>query len=106
MIPVGKENQMKIQRLRNLTTGKLHTKMEDIYLDLEFFIGDKGIMTHCLPNACKALEPFLREQFTDGKFWNGQFDQSHTGEVEVRPMNSVEKEKWLESYRSMGSVLV
>ena len=53
---------MDIQRLRNLTTGRLHTKMEHIYADIEHLTGAEGVMTHQLPNACRALEPYLREK--------------------------------------------
>ena len=34
--------QMDIQRLRNLTTGRLHTKMDHIHEDLGFIVGDDG----------------------------------------------------------------
>ena len=64
---------MDIQRLRNLTTGRLHTHITDVYQDIEFFTGEKGIMTHMIPNAHRALEPYLREAVTDARlddvFW-------------------------------------
>lgn len=50
---------MEIQRLRNLTTGILHTEVGHIYEDIEFLTGEKGIMTHMLPRACEAMMPIL-----------------------------------------------
>ena len=35
---------MDIQRLRNLTTGRLHTQMTDIYMDLDYLTG-QSLMT-------------------------------------------------------------
>ena len=74
---------MDIQRLRNLTTMRLHTKMEHIYEDLEWLIGEPGIMTHMIPRVTKAVEPWLREHVTDSRFWDGQYDPEHTGEIDL-----------------------
>lgn len=49
--------KLDIQRVRNLTTGRLHTKMDDIYEDIEFLTGEKGIMTHMLLRAREAMMP-------------------------------------------------
>ena len=94
---------MDIQRLRNLTTGKLHTKMSHIYEDIEFFTGDKGIMTHQLPNACKALIPYLRNNCRDERLWDGLYDPSHTGNIDVAPMTGKDKEDFLSRYSSLPS---
>lgn len=96
---------MNIQRLRNLTTGKLHTTMDDIYEDIEFFVGEKGVMTHQLPNASRALEPWLREQIKDQRFWDGEYDITHTGEIEVRAMNPEEKLEFWKRYAALPSLL-
>lgn len=82
---------MKNQNLRNLTTGRLHTHVDDIYEDIEFITGDEGIMTHHLGMACKAMQPWLREKITDARFWDGAFDLTHEGETEIIPMNAEEK---------------
>lgn len=84
------------QRLRNLTTGKVHTKMSDIYEDMEYLVGESGIMTHMLPNAFRALLPYLLEKVTDERFWDDLYDASHTGKTEVPPMNADDKvEFWI-----------
>ena len=45
-------------QILNITTGRLYTKMGDIY---DFFdtVVESGIMTHMLPNASKAIVPIL-----------------------------------------------
>ena len=82
---------MDIQRLRNLTTGRLHTKMEDIYADIERLTGEEGVMTHMLPNACRALKPYLREKAPDERLWRDEYDTTHTGEIDVPPMDESER---------------
>ena len=96
---------MDIQRLRNLTTGRLHTKMEDIYADIERLTGAEGVMTHQLPNACRALEPYLREKVTDARFWDGEYDTTHTGEIDVPPMDEAAQKAMWERYGAMPSLL-
>ena len=76
---------MDIQRLRNLTTQRLHTKMEHIYEDLENITGEKGLFTHMLPNICKACLPWLREHVTEPRFWEDKYDTTHIGEFELPP---------------------
>lgn len=93
---------MNIQRLRNLTTGKLHTVMGDIYQDIEWLTGSEGIMTHQLPNAAEALRPYL-EKHLDGQFFDGKYDPSHIGEVEIPQMNEAEKKEFWERYDVLPS---
>jgi len=96
---------MDIQRLRNLTTGRLHTKMEHIYEDIALITGEDGVMTHQLPNACRAMEPYLREKVTDARFWDGEYDTTHTGEIDVPPMDDAAKKAMWERYGAMPSLL-
>lgn len=74
------------QQLRNLTTGRLHTKMEDIYADLEYLTGMEGLMTHMLPDANDSVQEHLKAQLPDERFWDGKYDTTHTGETNVEPM--------------------
>lgn len=96
---------MDIQRLRNLTTGRLHTKMEDIYADIERLTGEEGVMTHMLPNACRALEPYLREKAPDERLWRDEYDTTHTGEIDVPPMDESERKTFWERYKALPSLL-
>lgn len=87
-----------VMRLRNLTTLRLHTKMEDIYQDIEFITGEEGIMTHMLPAAGKALEPWLREKFKAyPTLFDGEYRQID-GNIELLPMTSEEKKAFWERY--------
>ena len=56
---------MDIQRLRSLTTDKLHTDIVHVYEDLEHISGQVGLMTHMLPRMARAVKPWLREHVTE-----------------------------------------
>ncbi len=96
---------MLTQRLRNLTTGRLHTKIDHVYQDIEYLTGEPGIMTHMIPNAMRALEPWLREQVTDARFWDDVHDVTHVGETDVAPMTPTERAAFFERYRTLPSPL-
>lgn len=94
---------MNIQRLRNLTTHRLHTKMEDIYEDIEFITGEKGVMTHMLPNAVRAMESWLLSKAPDPRLWDGQYDTSHVGEFDLQPMTDDERSEFWKAYGALPS---
>lgn len=96
---------MDAQRLRNLTTGRLHTEISHVYLDIEFITDTKGIMTHHLPNAAKAMEPWLREKVTEPRFWNGEYDTSHTGEIALEPMDEKALLAFWKRYEELPNLL-
>ena len=87
-----------IQRLRNLTTGRLHTDIGCIYEDLEWITGQSGLMTHMLPRAMRSAEPWLREHVTDPRFWDGEFDQAHTGEIQLPEPSQADRNAMAERY--------
>ena len=94
-------NAMDIQRLRNLTTGRLHTEMDHIYKDLEDITGVQGLMTHMLPRAVKAVKPWLREHVTEQRFWDGEYDPSHTGEYTLPEPTAGERAAMFDLYKAM-----
>lgn len=96
---------MEIQRLRNLTTGRLHTDMGHIYEDLGMITGEEGLMTHMLPRATRAVEPWLREHITDSRFWDGEHDTEHTGEVELPTPTAKDRELMLDRYMAQPNPL-
>ena len=96
---------MDIQRLRNLTTGRLHTKMEHIYEDLGMIIGEKGLMTHMLPRVMKAVEPWLRDNISDLRFWDGKFDITHTGEFDLPETTDEDRKIFFERFSNMPNPL-
>ena len=87
-----------IQRLRNLTTGRLHTKMDHIYEDLGLITGESGLMTHMLPRAMRACEPWLREHISDQRFWNDQYDITHTGEFTIPEPTAEDRKVMFQRY--------
>jgi len=93
------------QRLRNLTTGKLHTEMGHIYEDLERITGETGLMTHMLQRVMDAVEPWLRAVVLDDQFWNNKFDTSHVGEVELPTPTTGARNAMLERYKAMPNPL-
>ncbi len=94
-----------IQRLRNLTTGILHTKMEDIYEDIEYITSASGIMTHMLPNARQALLPYLKRELTEPRFWDDKYDTTHVGFVYINPMVDSELDEFWKIYSKLPSPL-
>lgn len=90
---------MDIQRLRNLTTGRLHTDVGHIYKDLEKISGIRGLMTHMLPRVMQSVEPWLREKVTDKRFWDGMYDVTHTGDFDLPESTKEERELILKSLR-------
>lgn len=93
------------QRLRNLTTSRLHTDIGHIYEDLEAITGEKGLMTHMLPRANTAVKPWLREHVTDERFWDGKFDKTHGGEIELPEPTKEDREAMFERYKAQPNPL-
>jgi hypothetical protein len=94
-----------IQRLRNLTTGRLHTPMEHIYEDLESIIGESGLMTHMLPRVMRAVEPWLREHVTDPRFWNDEYDTTHIGTFDLPTPSESDRKAMFERYAAQPNPL-
>ena len=96
---------MDIQRLRNLTTRRLHTEMGHIYEDLGVIAGESGLMTHMLPRAMVAVEPWLREHVTDTRFWDGEFDTTHIGDFELPESTPEERAAMFERFATQPNPL-
>lgn len=94
-----------IQRLRNLTTGRLHTEIDHIYEDLGLITGQKGLMTHMLPRAMRTVEPWLRENITDPRFWDGKHDTTHIGEIHIPRPSQDDREAMFERYKALPNPL-
>ena len=93
------------QRLRNLTTGRLHTEMGHIYEDLGLLTGQAGLMTHMLPRAMDAVKPWLREHVNDERFWDGEYDTEHTGDFDMPPPTKEDQKVFLERFKQMPNPL-
>jgi hypothetical protein len=93
------------QRLRNLTTLRLHTCMGDIYSDLELITGEQGLMTHMLPRVSRAIEPWLRRHVPDPRFWDGEHDPTHDGTTELPEPSAGDRHQMLQVYLSQPDPL-
>jgi len=60
-------------------------------------------MTHMLPNAVRAVEPWLREHVKEERFWDGEYDTTHTGEVELPTSTDEDRAAMLERYKEQPS---
>ena len=79
--------------------------MEHIYEDLALITGESGLMTHMLPRAMRACEPWLREHVTDQRFWDGQFDVTHTGELPLPTPNEADRRVMFELFAAQSNPL-
>lgn len=79
--------------------------MEHIYEDLEIITGEAGLMTHMLPRAMRSVEPWLRENVTDARFWNGEYDTTHTGELELPMPTQGDREAMFNRYADQPNPL-
>lgn len=98
--------QIDSQRLRNLTTHRLHTKMDDIYKDLEWLYGVGGLMTHMLPNMLEAATPWLRKYVRDEKYWDSEYDVSHVETFILPDPLAPEREQMWDRYRALPSPFI
>jgi len=103
-----------IQRLRNLTTGRLHTQMSDIYEDIAFLLGEEGIAfllgeegirTRHIPSAFRALEPWLRSVVSEPRFWDRKYDPKHQGSYVIEPMSTEERAAFFGRFRALPHLL-
>ena len=96
---------MDIQRLRTLTTGRLHSPFVDkIYDDLREITGF-SFCTHEIGNACIAAKPYLERFATDSRFWNSEYDPTHVGEIDVPPMDEAERDAFSKRMSNLPNLL-
>lgn len=88
------------QRLRNLTSGHLHTTADELEHDLMYLLRERGpLMPTQLHILVKALEPVLIQRLSDPRFWNGKYDPEHEGVVGVEPLDPEELRALWNRYR-------
>ncbi len=96
---------MDIQRLRNMTTGRLHTKVEHLYEDLEAITGARGLMIHMLPRVMESVEPWLRKHVTDDRFWDGKYDTTNNGKYTLPEPTESDRAAMFERYMAMPGIV-
>ena len=75
--------------------------MSHIYEDLERITGMECLMTHMLPRAMRACEPWLREHVSDKRFWEDAYDPFHTGDFDLPEPTAKDQEAMLSRYANM-----
>ncbi len=90
-------------KLRNITTGILHTDIGGVYTFLEEYLGEKGIMTHQLPSACRALEPILKTKLSEEWFTDEWIKEGLDEEIEVEDMTDFERGEFWADYKKKAS---
>ena len=75
------------------------------YEDLEKIIGGNSIMTHRISRARRAVDPWLKENVKDSRFWDGKFDTDHVGEIELPTPTDEERMAMFERFKAMPNPL-
>ena len=94
-----------IGKLRNITTGILHTDMDDVYEFFEQYLNEKGIYTHHLPSAGKAILPILKKKLPAEWFSKDYIITGLNEEAEVPDMTEEEKKEFWFSFGKYSSEL-
>jgi len=87
-------------KLKNVTSGVLHTSMTDIHAFYEVYLGMERIFTHQLPKTFDALLPILNRKLDDAWFipqWNK--DEVWQNEpIEIPDLTKEEKDEFWKNY--------
>ena len=91
------------KRIRNLTTGILHTCMDDVHRDLAAIVGVDGLMTHQLPRVRDCVLPWLREKTkNDPVFWGEDIKIETDWEIgHWSEPSEADRAVMLENYKAM-----
>ena len=92
-------------KLRNITTGVLHTCMEDIYVFFEEYTGI-GMFTHELPTARELLLPYLKQKI--GQSWfkeklNPIKENNYS--IIIPDLAPEEREEYFEKFKEIRNIL-
>lgn len=90
-------------KLRNVTSGILHTEVGDVYKFYEEYIGEKGIMTHHIPSAFKALQPILKTKLSEEWFNEEWIKEGLNEPVEVADLTAEEKAEYWKQFNVYAS---
>jgi len=90
-------------KLRNITTGILHTNIGDVYLFLEEYLDVKGVMTHQLPSACRALNPILKKKLSKDWFTKEWQKNGLNEPIELPNLTKQEKILFWKKYEILSS---
>lgn len=87
-------------KLRNITSGILHTSVGDVYSFFEEYLGEKGIMTHHLPVAGKAILPILKRNLDDSWFTDEWVKEALDESVDIPDLTDDERTEFWRGFES------
>lgn len=90
-------------KLRNVTSGRLHTDIGHVYEFYNEYTGADGIMTHHLPSAFQALLPILKGKLSDEWFTDEWIKTGLDEPVEVPEMTQEERDSFWKSFGEYAS---
>jgi hypothetical protein len=92
--------------LRNMTSGRLHTDIGQVYQFIEEYTGEKGIMTHHIPSACRALLPILKTKLGPEWFTDEWIKEGLSESVEVSDLTVEERKLFWDSFNGYAAELL
>lgn len=92
-------------KLRNITTGILHTDITDVYVFLDEYLDMGGAMTHQIPSAFRALEPILKKKLPEEWFTNEWIKTGLDEVVEITDLSPEELKTFWEQYKIYASAM-
>ncbi len=92
---------MDIQRIRNLTTGILHTNLLDVHEDVARLTG-VVILKREMPFVIPAMREWLRRVVEDERFFDVGLCYGHVGEIDMPRMSILEKGAFLGRLHSIS----
>jgi hypothetical protein len=84
-------------KLRNITTGILHTKIQDVYEFFENYTGIK-VWTHELPAAQEILVPFLKTKIGPSWFVNKFIPEENDYSLIIPDLTEEERKLFYEKF--------
>lgn len=88
-----------------MTTGILHTTIGDVYEFIEEYTGEKGVMTHQIPSACRALVPILKTKLPPEWFNEIWLKDGLDEPCEVSDLTDEEKRSYWSEYGAYASAM-
>lgn len=92
-------------KLRNMTTGRLHTEIGDVYKFIEEYTGEKGIMTHHIPSACPPIQTILKRHLSAEWFTDEWIKTGLDEVVEIPYMTEDERKEFWEAFNKHAADL-
>ena len=59
-----------------------------------------------LPRVNKSIDPWLRKNIPDPRFWDEKFDKTHIGEIDLPTPTKKDREIFFERFKAMPDPLI